>query len=140
MPGPAHPVMGRPTLVVSQVHGGMNINSVPERTEIGVDVRTVPGQDLDQLRSRLQATLGNDVAIEPIVEVPGIFTGADNDWIQSVFAAAQEIAGVAPAIRVAPYFTDGSVLRPTEYCTASRLTEAVALYERLIDDWILAPR
>ena len=26
-----------------------------------------------------------------------------------------------------------------EYCYASRLTEAVALYERLIDDWIVGP-
>lgn len=158
---PNHPVMGRPTLVVSQVSGGMNINSVPDRTSFGVDVRTVPDQDLARLRTRLRNALGNDVAIEPIVEVPSMFTDADNDWIQSVFAVAQDIAGAAPATRTAPYFTDGAVLRPAygepptvvlgpgeaaiahqtdEYCTVSRLTEAVALYERLIDGWILAPR
>ena len=156
-----HPVMGRPTLVVSQVHGGMNINSVPDRAEFGVDVRTVPGQDLARLRARLHDALGNDVSIEPIVEIPSVFSDADDDWIQSVFARAREIVGVEPATRTAPYFTDASVLRPAyggpptvilgpgeaamahqtdEYCKASRLTEAVTLYERLIDDWVLASR
>lgn len=151
-----HPVVGRPTLVVSQVQGGMNINSVPDRAEIGVDVRTVPGQDLAQLRERIQAAVGRDTAIEPIVEVPGLLTSADDEWVQSVFAAAQELAGAAPATRILPYFTDGSVLRPAygeppavilgpgesslahqtdESCSIARLEQAVALYQRLIDEW-----
>ena len=134
----------------------MNINSVPDRAEIGVDVRTVPGQDLAQLRERIQAAVGRDTAIEPIVEVPGLLTSADDEWVQSVFAAAQELAGAAPATRILPYFTDGSVLRPAygeppavilgpgesslahqtdESCSIARLEQAVALYQRLIDEW-----
>lgn len=152
-----HPLVGRPTLVVSQVQGGMNINSVPDRAEIGVDVRTVPGQDLAQLRERIQAAVGRDTAIEPIVEVPGLLTSADDEWVRSVFAAAHKIAGAPPATRILPYFTDGSVLRPAygepptvilgpgesslahqtdESCSIARLEEAVALYQRLIDEWI----
>jgi succinyl-diaminopimelate desuccinylase len=156
---PEHPVMGRPTLVVSQMLGGMNINSVPDYAEIAVDVRTVPDQDLAELRARLQSAVGPDTRIESIIEVPSIFSGADDDWIQSVFARVREIANVTPDIRTAPYFTDGAVLRPAygepptvilgpgeatmahqtdEYCLASRVSEAAAIYERLIDDWILA--
>jgi len=158
---PDHPVLGRPTLVVSQMSGGMNINSVPDRAEFSVDVRLIPGQEVAQLRRQFQATMGDTVTIEPIIEMPSVFTGPDNDWIQSVFTRAQEIAGAAPATRSAPYFTDASVLHAAyagpstvilgpgemkmahqtdEYCHASRLTEAVALYERLIDDWIVGHR
>lgn len=156
-----HPIMGQPTLVVSQVCGGMNINSVPDRTEFSVDVRTVPDQNLTRLLTRLHAALGTDVVIEPILEVPSMFTDANDRWIQSVFAVTREIAGIASAIRTGPYFTDGAVLCPAygdpptvilgpgevamahqtdEYCLASRLVEAVAIYERLIDSWILEPR
>jgi succinyl-diaminopimelate desuccinylase len=39
-----HPVMGGPTLNVGFVHGGLNVNSVPDRAEIGIDLRTLPGQ------------------------------------------------------------------------------------------------
>jgi succinyl-diaminopimelate desuccinylase len=156
-----HAVMGRPTLVVSQIQGGMNVNSVPDRAEFCVDVRTVPGQNLDELRARLRSALGRDVRIEPIIEVPSMLSNADDDWIQSVYARVQEIANIAPNASTAPYFTDGAVLRPAygepptvilgpgevamahqtdEYCLASRVCEATAIYERLIDDWILTGR
>ena len=154
---PSHPVMGPATLVVSQVHGGLNINSVPDRAEIGVDVRTIPGQDLSRLRARVHATAGSEVEIEEILALPSIFTSADDNWITSVVAAVENIAGIAPATRTAAYFTDGAVLRdayggvPTvilgpgeaemahqtdESCSVSRVLESVAIYERLIDDWI----
>ncbi|HEX2670557.1 MAG TPA: M20 family metallopeptidase [Polyangiaceae bacterium] len=42
---PAHPLMGLPTLNVGTVRGGLNVNSVPDEAVIGVDVRSVPGQD-----------------------------------------------------------------------------------------------
>jgi succinyl-diaminopimelate desuccinylase len=38
-----HPVLGAPTLNVGTIRGGLNINSVPDRAVIGVDIRTVPG-------------------------------------------------------------------------------------------------
>lgn len=152
---PAHPVMGEPTLVVAQVQGGLNINSVPDRAEFGVDIRTVPGQDLARLRERLQAAVGNGLAIEPLVEVPSVFTAADDEWVRSVFAIARDVAGIEPAVRTAPYFTDASALHPAydgpptvilgpgeaamahqtdEYCRIPRLEEAVELYTRILDE------
>jgi len=154
---PAHPVMGRPTLVVSQMSGGMNVNSVPDRAEFALDLRTVPGQEPARLRERLQASLGAEIAVEPLVEVPGLYTDPGEAWVRSVFARAREIAGTPPEVRTAAYFTDGSLLAPAlggpptvllgpgepamahqtdEYCLLSRLREAVALYRRLLDDWI----
>jgi succinyl-diaminopimelate desuccinylase len=35
-----HAVMGAPTLNVGSIHGGANINSVPDRAEIGIDRRS----------------------------------------------------------------------------------------------------
>ena len=153
-----HPVMGHPTLVVSQMQGGMNINSVPDRATVGVDVRTIPGQDTARLRSQLSATLGPEIDMEPIIELPSVFTDASDEWVQTVFERARKIAGATASTRTAPYFTDAAVLGPAyrtpptvilgpgephlahttnEYCLRSRIYEAVELYERLIDDWML---
>src|SRR5262249_13454589 len=41
---PAHPVLGRATLNVGTIAGGMNVNSVPDAATIGIDIRTIPGQ------------------------------------------------------------------------------------------------
>lgn len=154
---PHHPVMGHPTLVVSQMQGGMNINSVPDRATIGVDVRTIPGQDLADLRARLGAVLGPDIEMQTRIELPSVFTNAANEWVQSVFERAREISGATASIHTAPYFTDAAVLGPAchtpptvilgpgephlahktdEYCLRSRAHQAVELYERLIDDWM----
>jgi len=42
--------MGAPTLNVGALHGGLNINSVPDRAEIGIDIRTIPGMRHGQSR------------------------------------------------------------------------------------------
>src|SRR5919199_523207 len=38
-----HELLGEPTLNVGTISGGSNINSVADRAEAGIDVRTVPG-------------------------------------------------------------------------------------------------
>jgi len=39
------PVLGHPTASVGTVSGGSKINIVPDACEVGVDMRTIPGQD-----------------------------------------------------------------------------------------------
>ena len=51
--GIAHPVLGRPTLNVGRLEGGLNLNSVPDRAVLGIDIRTVPGQCSDGLLAEL---------------------------------------------------------------------------------------
>src|SRR6266498_2846770 len=48
-----HPVMGAPTLNVGTLHGGLNLNSVPDRAEIGIDIRTIPGMLHGLLRDQI---------------------------------------------------------------------------------------
>lgn len=153
----AHPQMGGPTLVVSQMQGGMNINSVPDRAEFAIDIRTIPGQDLADLHRRICATLGKDVTIEPIVKLQSIYTDPNDDWVQSVFEIVHDIAGHDGAPRTMPYYTDASILTPAfagvptlilgpgesamahrtdEWCSTERLNQAVEIYERILDAWI----
>ena len=58
--GAPHPLMGRATLNVGTVHGGLNINSVPDATVIGVDIRTIPGQDHALIRRSVAAPARRD--------------------------------------------------------------------------------
>src|SRR5262249_48527286 len=41
---PPHPVLGRATLNVGTIAGGLNVNSVPDAATIGIDIRTIPRQ------------------------------------------------------------------------------------------------
>jgi succinyl-diaminopimelate desuccinylase len=45
-----HPSLGKPSLSINVIHGGEAMNMVPDRCELGLDIRTLPGQDCDDLR------------------------------------------------------------------------------------------
>jgi succinyl-diaminopimelate desuccinylase len=150
---PAHPMLGRPTLSVNTVHGGSNINSVPDRTEIGVDIRTVPAVNHAQLRQRLQQVVGDEARIEAIVDVPGVWTAPEDEWVQRVRSVVADVTGRPCAPGAATFFTDASVLTPAmgrpktiilgpgepsqahqtdEWCSVERIREAVEIYARVM--------
>jgi acetylornithine deacetylase len=45
--GAEHPLCGRPSVCVSTIHGGVGINTVPERATIEIDRRLAPGEAPD---------------------------------------------------------------------------------------------
>jgi succinyl-diaminopimelate desuccinylase len=152
----AHPLMGAPTLNVGTAHGGLNINSVPDAAELGIDVRSVAGQDHRQLLQCLCRALGPQVRLRTLLDVGSVYTEPDDPWMQRVFALCQARSGQAMQARTVSYFTDAAALRgplgqpPTlilgpgeaamahqtnEYCRVDAIVEATALYEDLIRDW-----
>jgi len=74
-----HPVMGSPTLNVGTISGGININSVPDKVRLEIDIRTIPGQNNKDIIGDLKSNLGSDMEINTIKEVEGISTNPDNE-------------------------------------------------------------
>jgi succinyl-diaminopimelate desuccinylase len=157
-----HPHLGSPSLNVGTVHAGLNVNSVPDLAEIGIDIRSIPGLDHSRIQEHLKAELGEDVALEPIVDVGAVWTDPASPWIKDVYGIVRAItgeqAGAEP--RTAPYFTDASALTPAfgnpptiilgpgeaakahqtdEYCDVQRIREAADIYSKIAAGWIARP-
>lgn len=151
-----HPVLGPPTLNVGTISGGINVNSVPDRTEFTIDMRTIPEQDHGQLREQIASYLTEDVALETIIDVGGVWTDPETAWIGEVFDVTAKITGTAPTVEAAAYFTDASVLTPAygypptvilgpgeaamahqtdEFCFVQRIDEAVSIYTEIARRW-----
>ena len=153
-----HPHLGPPTLNVGTVHAGLNTNSVPDRAEIGLDIRSIPALPHDRIREQLAAELGEDVEIETLVDVGAVWSDPATPWIRHVVRTAEAALGESfgDAPRTAPYFTDASVLTPAlgnpptiilgpgeagkahqtdEYCAVDRIHQATAIYAKLAADW-----
>ena len=134
----------------------MNINSVPDSAEIGIDIRTLPDQDHGDLCAHLSSYLGDEVAIETIVDVGSVWTDPAEDWMQDIFDVMAEIQGETPEVRTATYFTDASALTPAyggpptvilgpgeatmahqtdEYCVVDRIDQAVDAYVEIAKRW-----
>ncbi|HEY6755210.1 MAG TPA: M20 family metallopeptidase [Pseudolabrys sp.] len=151
-----HDVLGGPTLNVGTIHGGLNINSVPDRAAIGIDIRTIPGQSHAKIRDQLASYLGNEVALNTLLDAESVWTNPSDPWIGEVLRTARDVAGFGNEIAAAPYFTDASVLTPAigspptaiigpgelalahqtdEFCLVSRIEQATEIYSRMIRHW-----
>jgi len=156
---PPHALMGQATLNVGTFHGGLNINSVPDQAEIGIDIRTVPTVDHKALIRSLAQHMGSEVELETLMDLEAVYTDPQDPWMQSVFNVMTPILGERPAPRAATYFTDAAALSlayrgpPTvvlgpgepqmahqtdEYCVVERVEKAVAAYEDIIRAWCLS--
>ena len=150
-----HPVMGGPTLNVGTIEGGSTVNAVPDAAAIGVDIRTVPGMQHDEVLRRLKDLLG-EAELDVFSDLPPVWTEPQQAWVQRVFEICKPYVGEAPQARTAPYMTDAANLlkvydgAPTvvlgpgeaamahqtdEYCSMERVRQSVAIYEALIRDW-----
>lgn len=153
-----HPYLGSPTLNIGTVHAGLNVNSVPDRAEIGVDIRSIPGLDHADIKRQLQAELGDGAELETLVDVGAVWTDPAARWIGQVYDIVGSVTGetIGTEPRTAPYFTDASVLTPAfgnpptiilgpgeaakahqtdEYCLVDRIHEATAIYAALAAKW-----
>jgi len=153
-----HPVMGLPTMNVGTFEGGSGVNLVPDLARIGVDIRTVPGTNHQELILKLKKIL-NDAELDVFADSEAVWTEPENAWVQRVFEICKPILKESPEARTMPYMTDAANLRkvydgaPTlvlgpgeaamahqtdEYCHIERIRQSVQIYEDIIGDWCRA--
>src|SRR5262249_12388886 len=151
-----HDVLRGPTLNVCIITGGLNINSVPDRSAIGIDIRTIPGQNHTGIREHLASYLGAEVELGTKLDAQSVWTNPKDAWIGTVVRIARAIAKVGGEVGAAPYFTDASILTPAmggpptaiigpgelelahqtaEYCFVSRIVQATVIDSAIIRDW-----
>ena len=153
---PRHPFLGVPTLTVSTIASGTAINVVPDEATLGIDIRTLPDQEEDDIHNQLAAVLGRDVAIQKLNGARGISTDPEHPWVQQVFELMGKLVGRRPEPAGAPYFTDASVLTPAcgnpptlilgpgepqmahttdEYCYLWKIELALEAYTEIAKNW-----
>lgn len=148
--------LGAPTLNVGTINGGMNVNSVPDECCFDIDIRTVPPMRHDAVRDQMKAYLKPDLdELKTIVDLEGVWTSPQGDWVSDVFEVTADITGIRPDARGASYFTDASILgayykaptivlgpgepdmahRTNEYCYISRIEQSVEIYTAIAERW-----
>lgn len=158
---PAQEGFGPVTANVGVLRGGVQVNVVPDAAELMLDVRTVPAATGDEVRSLVRSVAGPDVEVADHRVLPPVDTALDDPFVELV-GAALSATGLDPApAPPARYFTDAAALvgpltldggpvTPTvvlgpgepdqchvadEWCSLSRVDEAVAVYAELLARW-----
>ncbi len=109
-----HPLLGKPTFNIGIIRGGTKINIVPERCEIEVDRRILPGEEkeriLKEIKDSLDSLKPEDPAFEYRIEEIDFAEPAEIDPEEEIVRMSQEVIGEVrgerPKIKGGAGFTD----------------------------------
>ena len=98
------PILGSPTISAGTIRGGTKSNIVPDCCEVSVDMRTIPGQDIEPVLARLRGVCP-DLEIS-IWQAKPMFTAPEQPIIRSLQKCGAGCVG-------APWFCDAAVFAET---------------------------
>ena len=96
-----HPLVGHPSLAVTTIQGGIAANVVPDRCQIVIDRRLLPGEELEEARQEIETVLHSlrnaDPTLEIEIEAQGAFAPSqirvDDPFVVALREAGQEALG-----------------------------------------------
>ncbi len=109
-----HPLLGKPTLSIGSIRGGTKINIVPDRCEIEVDRRMLPGEKKEEVLKEMKETLDSLQLQDPLfqyrmeeidfAEPSQVDPG--EEIVRMGVESIQEVVGEKPSLRAFSGFTD----------------------------------
>lgn len=156
IPYQAHPLLGNFTMNVATITGGVKTNVVPDTCHVTIDLRTVIGQDhqqiLDTVRQLIDRLCAEDETfhadVRTITERIPLDIPFDDPHVQTFVRVRDHVTGHRSQPGAATFATDGSVFvpayqapmvicgpglpekahQPNEYVEIDRLVEAARIY------------
>lgn len=151
-----HPLLGLPTLSAGRIEGGTVVNLTPDRCEVDIDIRTLPGMAADEVEQRILDHVGHDLELERLDHKPAIETARDHPFARLCLdvVSAERRAPAEPG--GASYYSDAAILLPAfdlpmviigpgrlgmsgrtdEHVMVSDVERAVELYRRIALAWL----
>jgi succinyl-diaminopimelate desuccinylase len=109
-----HPLLGKPTLNIGTIRGGTKINVIPDRCEIEVDRRILPGEEREEvvrgIKEALDSLQPQDHSFQYRMEEIDFAEPSEIDPEEEIvkigLEAIQEVRGERPKIKGFSGFTD----------------------------------
>jgi succinyl-diaminopimelate desuccinylase len=107
-----HPLLGLPYVTPTLLEAGSadQLNVIPARARLGLDVRTTPAIDHPALLNRLRALCSEAMRVTILDDRPATETPADHPVVRAVVEGHRRVHGAAPALGGVPGATDGTIL------------------------------
>lgn len=154
LPG-GHPEMGDVTVNVGTLHGGTQINLVPDEARLEIDIRVVAGIESRPLRDRVSELGGPDVSIETILDLAAVYSDG-GAFARDVARTVESVLGAVSERPPLTYFTDASILQSAltpseivilgpgdpdeahtldECCPVTQIEAALEIYDGVLRSW-----
>jgi succinyl-diaminopimelate desuccinylase len=109
-----HPLLGKPTLNIGTIQGGTKINVVPDRCEIEVDRRMLPGEKKEEVSGEMKEILDSLQSQDPLFQyrmeeidfAEPSEVDPEEEIVRIGVEVIQEVMGKKPPLRAFSGFTD----------------------------------
>ncbi len=109
-------LLGPATMSVGRIDGGTSVNTVPDRCQVEIDRRLIPGEDphaaLEEFRTALKRQVPAEIAwscSDPFLTMPALPPQADSAIAHKLGQAIDSVLG-RHEVLVVPYGTDASTI------------------------------
>lgn len=140
----AHPLAGPPTATIAVIHGGLQVNIVPDSCYVEIDRRTVPGENVEAILAEVDDLIRrierdnphfHIVREEPFVVSPYLDTSAASAVAQCALSACVNILGEAEFGAVS-YGSDASRIAEMACVPAVVLGPGSIAQAHTADEWV----
>ena len=108
----AHPLLGVPYVTPTLLEAGSpdQLNVIPGRARLGLDIRTTPAVDHPALLARLEGLCGEAGSLTVVDDRPATETPAWHPVVRALVEAHEAVRGAPPPLGGVPGATDGTIL------------------------------
>ncbi|WP_066319183.1 M20 family metallopeptidase [Bacillus sp. FJAT-29814] len=110
-----HPVLGKPTLNIGTIEGGVKTNVVPDQCKLTIDIRTVPGQSNEQILQDIEdlvKAVASNYEIKVLNSMASVGTDESDDFIKLAIETGKNHLNLELKPTGVNYYTDASVYCP----------------------------
>ncbi|GIN99010.1 peptidase M20 [Siminovitchia terrae] len=116
-----HALLGKPTLTISTIDGGVKTNVVPDQCKLTLDIRTIPDiehaqivEEMEEILKDLETKIDHFHAeLNVINNLPALENEKDNRFVQLALKTNKELNQVSVEEMGANYYTDASIFSPS---------------------------
>lgn len=153
-------LLGGPTLNVATISGGIQVNVVPDMCKLQIDIRTVPGQnhqeilsDIRTLLTEIELSSNSKFEVKVLNDKVAVRNQTGDQFIQLALSTATELFGSEYKEKGVRYCTDASIFvpglnndlpviicgpgeetqahQPNEYVKTSKYIDSIRLYKEI---------
>jgi len=106
----SHPLLGKSSMSVNVVRGGVMTNVIPDKCEVELDIRLLPDQKPEEVLEKLKRIGGSEMEFNVIDFKKSVVTDPSDQLVRLAVDSVAKVTGRAPKPGGVAYFTDGCIL------------------------------
>lgn len=95
-----NPYLGQATACIGTIHGGVRVNTVPDKCTVEAERRLLPGETIEQLRKEIQDVAGEEATVRDRSFFPASLIDIDNPLVKNCQAGLEVLLKKAATISV----------------------------------------